>query len=63
MAFEIATGEARWSAARHPMLGFFRHTHHPDIDIGQPPAPLRKGMAEPRPVPAVAASAEDFALV
>ena len=33
MAFEIATGEARWSAAQHPMLGFFRHTRHPDIDI------------------------------
>ena len=33
MSFEIATGEQRWSAAAHPMLGFFRHTHHPDIDI------------------------------
>lgn len=33
MAFEIATGEARWEAAQHPMLKFFRHTRHPDIDI------------------------------
>ena len=33
MAFEIATGQARWEAAQHPMLGFFRHTRHPDIDI------------------------------
>jgi hypothetical protein len=33
MAFEIATGEQRWTDARHPMLGFFRHTRHPDIDI------------------------------
>jgi hypothetical protein len=33
MAFEIATGEARWEAARHPLLNFFRHTRHPDIDI------------------------------
>ncbi len=33
MAFEIATGEARWSAAQHPMLAFFRHTRHPDIDL------------------------------
>jgi hypothetical protein len=33
MAFEIATGEQRWEAAKHPMLGFFRHTRHPDIDI------------------------------
>lgn len=33
MAFEIATGEARWEAAKHPLLGFFRHTRHPDIDL------------------------------
>ena len=33
MAFEIATGEQRWAAAEHPLLGFFRHTQHPDIDI------------------------------
>jgi hypothetical protein len=33
MAFEIATGEERWVAAKHPMLKFFRHTHHPDIDV------------------------------
>ncbi|MES2319116.1 MAG: hypothetical protein V4631_16690 [Pseudomonadota bacterium] len=32
MAFEIATGEARWEAASHPLLAFFRHTRHPDID-------------------------------
>lgn len=34
MAFEIATGEARWRAAKHPMLKFFRETRHPDIDLG-----------------------------
>ena len=33
MAFEIATGEARWAAAQHPLLKFFRHTRHPDIDV------------------------------
>jgi hypothetical protein len=33
MAFEIASGEARWTAAQHPLLAFFRHTRHPDIDI------------------------------
>jgi hypothetical protein len=33
MAFEIATGEQRWTAAGHPLLNFFRLTHHPDIDI------------------------------
>ncbi|RJG27447.1 hypothetical protein [Massilia cavernae] len=50
MAFEIETGEERWTAAKHPMLGFFRHTHHPDIDVGAPafpelgqPALLRAG--------------------
>jgi len=55
MAFEIATGEQRWSAARHPLLGFFRHTHHPDIDIAQYEAGLAKPAARghraaPRPV-------------
>lgn len=35
MAFEIATGEARWSEAKHPLLKFFKHTRHPDIDIGK----------------------------
>ena len=33
MHFEIATGEARWQAVQHPLLAFFRHTHHPDIDV------------------------------
>lgn len=37
MAFEIATGEARWEAAQHPLLAFFRHTRHPDIDISTRP--------------------------
>lgn len=51
MAFEIETGEERWTAAQHPLLGFFRHTRHADIDIGAPaaavlvrqPAPLVAG--------------------
>ena len=34
MAFEIATFEQRYRAARHPLLTFFFDTHHPDIDIG-----------------------------
>lgn len=34
MAFEIASGEARWRAAAHPLLKFFRQTHHPDIQVG-----------------------------
>jgi hypothetical protein len=36
MAFEIDTMEARWAAAKHPMLGFFCRTTHPDIDISNP---------------------------
>ena len=49
MAFEIATGEQRWAAAKHPLLNFFRHTYHPDIDLSH--AGARK-MARPlvRPV-------------
>jgi len=37
MGFEIDTIKARWSAAKHPMLDFFCHIHHPDIDIRFPP--------------------------
>jgi hypothetical protein len=36
MACEIDTLEARWTAAKHPMLGFFCRTHHPDIDVTGP---------------------------
>jgi len=35
MAFEIATAEARWTAAKHPLLKFVRQTSHPDIQIGE----------------------------
>jgi hypothetical protein len=47
MAFEIETGEERWAAANHPLLGFFRHTHHADIDIGLPSAPQLAASARP----------------
>lgn len=33
MAFEIGTGHARWTAAKHPLLDFFSHTDHPDISV------------------------------
>jgi len=49
MAFEIATFQQRWAAARHPMLNFFFHTHHPDIDIG-PVAPPSLALPQ-RPLP------------
>ncbi len=38
MAFEIATAQRRWEAVNHPMLAFFCHTRHPDIDISVKPA-------------------------
>jgi GNAT superfamily N-acetyltransferase len=46
MAFEVPTAEARWRAASHPLIKFFRETSHPDIDIGLPVRPLS------RPAPA-----------
>ncbi len=49
MAFEIASGEARWQAAAHPLLAFFRHTRHPDIDVSTRPM-YRLSMAGQRTV-------------
>lgn len=44
MAFDITTIEQRWSAARHPLLNFFCHIHHPDIDVSG-----RAGVRPPHP--------------
>jgi hypothetical protein len=33
MAFDIETGQSRWTKAAHPLLKFFCNTRHPDIDI------------------------------
>ena len=49
MAFDISTIEERWTAAQHPLLNFFCHTHHPDIDVRghagvRPPLPNAGGM-------------------
>jgi hypothetical protein len=33
LAFDVAAAEARWSQARHPLLGFMCYTRHPDIDL------------------------------
>lgn len=42
LAFEMATAEARWRAARHPLLDLFVNTSHPDIeDCGRVPAFVR----------------------
>jgi hypothetical protein len=52
MAFEIATGEARWTEAAHPLLKFFRHTHHPDIDVGPKAEPMVSAPRVPQRAPA-----------
>lgn len=56
MAFEIATGEERWTAAAHPLLNFFRHTRHPDIDIGKKRS-VRGSLARPGRAQAASAPA------
>lgn len=33
LAFEMATADARWRAAQHPLYGLFCRTHHPDITV------------------------------
>jgi len=55
MAFEIATGEARWRAAGHPLLKFFRETRHPDIDVGPKAAARATGLRVPPRAPAASA--------
>jgi hypothetical protein len=47
MAFEVATAEARWTAAKHPLLKFVRQTNHPDIQVGE----LRARHKAPAPTP------------
>jgi hypothetical protein len=50
MSFEVPTAEARWRAAGHPLIKFFRETSHPDIDIGLPARPpARPASAAIRP--------------
>ncbi|MET0983288.1 MAG: hypothetical protein ABWY02_14390 [Telluria sp.] len=52
MAFEIASFEARWAAARHPLYKFFFDTRHPDIDVGPRPEPRLSHLRLPQRVPA-----------
>lgn len=54
MAFEIASGQQRWETAAHPLLDFFRHIRHPDIDIGtkQTIRPVRSHLPQPMAAPA-----------
>jgi hypothetical protein len=44
MAFDIQTIEERWTAAKHPLLNFFCHIDHPDIDVSG-----RTGVRPPQP--------------
>lgn len=50
LGFEIATADARWREARHPMYDLFVNTSHPDIDLGQAErllaAPVREAKEE-----------------
>lgn len=34
MGFEVETCKARLTQMNHPLLNFFCHTHHPDLDVG-----------------------------
>lgn len=36
LALDIPGARARWEEAQHPLLNFMCHTHHPDIDLGEP---------------------------
>jgi hypothetical protein len=38
LAFNVATAEPRWRAARHPLYSFMGLTLHPDIQVGIPAA-------------------------
>lgn len=49
MVLNVPGAEARWTAARQPMLGLFCGTRHPDIDLHRA-GPLWR---VPRPLPAV----------
>jgi hypothetical protein len=60
MAFEIATAEARWTAAKHPLLKFVRQTNHPDIQIGELRTRHKNSPALPQRAP-VASRIREFA--
>lgn len=55
LGFEMATAEARWSAARHPLLELFVGTRHPDIEVGGRVPRLRPGALRQKAPAALAA--------
>lgn len=62
MSFDIATGQER-VAENHPLLNFFHHTRHPDIDIGKKVLPrLVRVPAAPRMPEVARARQQSFAL-
>jgi hypothetical protein len=52
LAFDVASAERAWSAARHPLYGFMVQTVHPDLEIAlpqsaaMPQAPFWPGLAQ-----------------
>ena len=63
MAFEIATGHARWEAAKHPLLSFFSHTRHPDISVERRLAPRAAGGFVAAQAPAIVAATSAAAVL
>jgi hypothetical protein len=61
MAFEVATAEARWTAAKHPLLKFVRQTYHPDIEVGELRARHKSMALAPQRAPVIS-RLQDFAL-
>jgi hypothetical protein len=58
LAFEVATAEARWSAALHPLYDFVFRTRHPDLDLTD--ERLSRGIVSEPVVPAQRARPSDM---
>lgn len=43
MALDVGAAHARWTAAKHPLLGFMTETVHPDIQVTSLPQPASRG--------------------
>lgn len=55
LCFEMATADARWRQAEHPLYGLFCRTHHPDINVrGAEPQADSAAQTVTRPLRAVA---------
>lgn len=47
LGFDIHTGQARWTQARHPLLDFMCYTYHPDIELGELPVDAIASLSSP----------------